>query len=77
MKKAIYWIEYVIRNGPDPIRSPALQFSWWQLALLDVYGFILLFTIVILAVIALFIKVILSKLIAKSCDKSVNKTKTH
>ncbi|KAL7293656.1 hypothetical protein TKK_0012735 [Trichogramma kaykai] len=37
MNNAIFWIEYVIRNG-NVLRSPALDFYWWQLALLDIYG---------------------------------------
>ncbi|XP_058804709.1 uncharacterized protein LOC131671920 [Phymastichus coffea] len=42
MDTAVYWIEYVIRNGPNIMRSPSLNLTWWQLALLDVYTFILL-----------------------------------
>uniref|UniRef100_A0ABD2WSR0 UDP-glucuronosyltransferase n=1 Tax=Trichogramma kaykai TaxID=54128 RepID=A0ABD2WSR0_9HYME len=37
MNNAIFWIEYVIRNG-NVLRSSALDFYWWQLALLDIYG---------------------------------------
>ncbi|XP_043467651.1 uncharacterized protein LOC122501928 [Leptopilina heterotoma] len=36
-----FWVEYVIRNGADSLRSPAVNLNWWQLALLDVYGFLL------------------------------------
>lgn len=45
---AVFWIEYVIRNGPNALRSPALNLHWWQQALLDVYGFIILSFIFIL-----------------------------
>ncbi|XP_033210444.1 2-hydroxyacylsphingosine 1-beta-galactosyltransferase-like isoform X2 [Belonocnema kinseyi] len=36
LKTAIFWIEYVIRNGPDSLKSPALNLFWWQQELLDV-----------------------------------------
>ena len=35
---ACYWIEYVIRNGKDVLRSPAMELTWWQVSLLDVYA---------------------------------------
>lgn len=41
-----FWVEYVIRNGPDSLRSPAIKLHWWQLALLDVYGFLLLCVVI-------------------------------
>ena len=46
-----FWIEYVIRNGPESLRSPALDMHWWQLALLDVYGFLLSAIILTLVVV--------------------------
>lgn len=52
MDTAVYWIEYVIRNGPNVMRSSSLNLTWWQLALLDVYAFILL--VFLLSNIALF-----------------------
>ncbi|XP_014204618.1 2-hydroxyacylsphingosine 1-beta-galactosyltransferase [Copidosoma floridanum] len=42
INKAIFWIEYVIRNGPLVLRSPALDLHWWQLAHLDMVGVALL-----------------------------------
>ena len=41
MDTANFWIEYVIRNGGDVLKSPALSLPAWKLALLDVYGFII------------------------------------
>ncbi|XP_076648061.1 uncharacterized protein LOC143356343 [Halictus rubicundus] len=38
---AIYWIEYIIRNGGDALRSPAMDMAWYQVQLLDVYLFVL------------------------------------
>lgn len=39
---AIFWVEYVVRNGKNSLRSPALDLTWWQINLLDVYAVILL-----------------------------------
>ncbi|XP_033226876.1 UDP-glucuronosyltransferase 2B20-like [Belonocnema kinseyi] len=41
-KTVNFWVEYVIRNGPDALKSPAVDMYWWEIALLDVYSFILL-----------------------------------
>lgn len=38
---AVFWVEYVIRHGGMNIRSPAMDLTWWQIALLDVYGVLL------------------------------------
>ncbi|XP_012282466.1 UDP-glucuronosyltransferase 2C1 [Orussus abietinus] len=35
---AVFWVEYIIRNGGDSLRSPALDLAWWQEALLDVFA---------------------------------------
>ncbi|KAJ8676542.1 hypothetical protein QAD02_012329 [Eretmocerus hayati] len=59
MQSAIFWIEYVIRNGGDVLRSPALALSWWQLALLDIYGCLLTSLLVGLVALSCSILVIL------------------
>lgn len=41
-KTVNFWVEYVIRNGPNALKSPAIDLYWWEIALLDVYSFILL-----------------------------------
>lgn len=38
---AVYWVEYVIRNGADSLRSPAMDLAWYQVQLLDVCLFLL------------------------------------
>lgn len=38
---AIYWIEYIVRNGGDALRSPAMDLTWYQVRLFDVYLFVL------------------------------------
>ncbi|XP_015113327.1 UDP-glucuronosyltransferase 2B15 isoform X2 [Diachasma alloeum] len=50
---AVYWVEYAIRHGPDALRSPLVDMPWWQVALLDVYGFL---SICILASVYLIIR---------------------
>lgn len=37
METAIFWVEYIIRNGGDSLKSPATDLAWWQVELLDVY----------------------------------------
>ncbi|KAL7306833.1 hypothetical protein TKK_0000994 [Trichogramma kaykai] len=60
MDSAIYWIEYTIRNGPIVLRPPSLNLTWWQLGLIDVYGFLtaifLLFALLIIFVVVLAVK---------------------
>ena len=58
MDTAIYWIEYVIRNGAKSLRSPSLDLYWWQVELLDVYGFLLLCSLIGFYLFSIFIKVI-------------------
>ena len=50
-----FWVEYIVRNGPNALRSPALDLYWWQIALLDIYGFLLIcfFIIIYLAILIL------------------------
>ncbi|XP_046607750.1 UDP-glucosyltransferase 2-like isoform X1 [Neodiprion virginianus] len=38
---AVFWIEYILKHGADSLRSPAIKLTWWQVALLDVYGSVL------------------------------------
>ncbi|XP_043467690.1 UDP-glucosyltransferase 2-like isoform X1 [Leptopilina heterotoma] len=46
LETATFWIEYIGRNG-NVLQSPATKLQWWQLELLDVYGFLLLITFAI------------------------------
>ncbi|KAI4497701.1 hypothetical protein M0802_007241 [Mischocyttarus mexicanus] len=48
---ANYWIEYVIKYGTNSLRSPAMDLNWWEIALLDVYVFLLLVLFVIIYII--------------------------
>lgn len=40
LQKAVWWIEYVIRNkGATHLKSPLVDMPWYQYYLLDVYLF--------------------------------------
>ncbi|XP_059470209.1 UDP-glycosyltransferase UGT5-like [Neocloeon triangulifer] len=46
LERAVFWTEYVLRhNGAPHLRSAALDLTWYQLGLIDVYAFILLLLI--------------------------------
>ncbi|XP_076375313.1 UDP-glucosyltransferase 2 isoform X5 [Megalopta genalis] len=38
---AVFWTEYIIRHGANALKSPAMNLTWWQQQLLDVYLFLL------------------------------------
>ncbi|XP_051165472.1 UDP-glucosyltransferase 2-like isoform X2 [Leptopilina boulardi] len=40
-ESVIFWVNYVLRHG-NILRSPAVDLAWYQVELLDVYGFLLL-----------------------------------
>ncbi|XP_035737135.1 UDP-glucuronosyltransferase-like isoform X1 [Vespa mandarinia] len=42
---ANYWIDFVVKYGPDALRSPVIDLNWWEIALLDVYAFLILVTV--------------------------------
>lgn len=63
MDTAIYWIEYVIRNGPSVLRSPALDLKWWELAQLDIYVFIVVSIVVGLTAQYYIVKLFMKKLL--------------
>ena len=59
MNTAIYWIEYIVRNGPQSLRSPAVDIPWWKVELLDVYGVLLMCFILTLYLILTFVKIVI------------------
>lgn len=60
MDTANFWIEYVVRHGPEILKSPALELAWWELELLDVYVFIILVIIGALLIVYRISKILLS-----------------
>lgn len=48
LEKAIWWIEYVIRDkGALHLRNRVVDLSWYQYLMLDVYGFLALVVFVV------------------------------
>lgn len=45
---ATFWVEFIIRHGEKSLRSGSLDLTWWQISLLDVYGAILMFVILVI-----------------------------
>ncbi|XP_046745422.1 UDP-glucosyltransferase 2-like [Diprion similis] len=72
MDEAIFWIEYVIRNGGEPLRSSGRHLNWFQYYLIDVSLFLLVITILATIVVFTFVKKVLC-LIAReqSCENHV------
>ncbi|XP_046740909.1 UDP-glucosyltransferase 2-like [Diprion similis] len=52
----IFWVEYVVRHGGSNIRSPAMDLSWIQIALIDVFAVLILGLAVIAYLFQLFVK---------------------
>ncbi|XP_051159346.1 UDP-glucosyltransferase 2-like [Leptopilina boulardi] len=44
---AVFWIEYIIRNGANSLRSPSMDMPWWKAELVDVYVFFFISIILI------------------------------
>ncbi|KAB7505529.1 UDP-glucuronosyltransferase [Armadillidium nasatum] len=62
MKKAAYWVEYVIRhNGAPHLRSPVFRMKWYEVYNIDVWAFIIFVIVGTLFVSYLFIKFFLRK----------------
>ncbi|XP_011314832.1 UDP-glucuronosyltransferase [Fopius arisanus] len=61
MDTTIFWVEYAIRHGPGALRSPIVDLPWWQVELIDVYGFLALCLLAIVYSILRLIKFALSE----------------
>ncbi|XP_046467806.1 UDP-glucosyltransferase 2-like [Neodiprion pinetum] len=53
---AIFWVEHVVRHGGRNLRSPAMDLTWWQIELIDVYSFLLSSIILALYIIVAIVK---------------------
>lgn len=70
LEKAIWWTEYVIRNkGAKQLRNPIVDLPLYQFLLLDVAGFLVLVSVVILSLIYVVSKKVVTKL-RRSLNKS-------
>nr|UEN71111.1 UDP-glucosyltransferase 334AA3 [Meteorus pulchricornis] len=74
MDTACYWVEYILRHGSNALRSPALDMTWWQLALLDVYCILLIAGIVMLFILCKLIQCFIQMLNHSSI---ISRTKKH
>lgn len=61
---ATYWIEYVIRNGPNSLRSPAADLPWWKRKLLDVFAFL-----IVCFVLAVIVSIVLLRILFNACRR--------
>lgn len=59
VETSIYWIEFIHRHGMDALKSPVVDMPWWQISLLDVYGFVALLSLVVLFIVAKVCKVLI------------------
>lgn len=70
LETSIYWTEYVARHG-NVLQSPAIHLNWFQRNLVDVYGFIALCVLGVLAVLVVILKTVKKLLFgSKVCRKS-------
>ncbi|KAL7306832.1 hypothetical protein TKK_0000993 [Trichogramma kaykai] len=74
MDTAEYWIKYVIHYGAGPLKSPALELNWWQLSMLDVYIFLLIFFSVTVFFLCILIKLFFNLIKNRTSIKHVSKT---
>lgn len=70
---ADYWMRYIIKNGKNALRSPAMDLSWWEVSLLDVYGFILVCILLLSYLIYILAKQATKMLFAKNEKVSTSK----
>ncbi|XP_034941506.1 uncharacterized protein [Chelonus insularis] len=66
MDTTIFWIEYVIKFGPNALRSPAVDMPWWQVALIDVYIFFISFIIFTVFLMVIIIRSCITLLFSQS-----------
>lgn len=70
LEEVIYWIEYVLRfKNVNHLRSTALDITWIQYFLIDIFAFILLFIFLIIFSIFLTVKLIKMRKKTKKIDK--------
>ncbi|XP_045536656.1 UDP-glycosyltransferase UGT5 [Papilio machaon] len=66
---AMFWLEYLLRNkNAEALKNPALDLSWFEYLMLDVYAIVLLSGIVIIGVILKTISLIKSVLFSKNIN---------
>lgn len=62
LERAIWWIEYVIRNkGAPHFKNPVVDMQWHQFLLLDVFAFILCILLGAFSVIYAIVKFVIKR----------------
>ena len=59
---AAFWIEHVLQFGGEHLKPTSTQLTWWQLYCLDILGFLLIGTILLLFTLAYVTKFIFKAL---------------
>lgn len=76
LRRAVWWIEYVIRHGGAPhLRSPALDISWCSYLMLDVLAAVALALAVFFLALYLFVKLVVKIVCKVLCIKTSKKVK--
>lgn len=70
LEKSVWWIEYVIRNnGTKELRNPAAKLPFYQYYALDIIGFLLLVTLILV-----YALIVLSRFILTVCQNILSST---
>ena len=72
---ATWWVEYMIKHGSDPLRSPAMKPAWWQVQVLNIYTVILFIVVVSLYLTSIFIRIFIGILLLRAIPKAANSKK--
>ncbi|XP_046745421.1 UDP-glucosyltransferase 2-like [Diprion similis] len=76
LDEAIFWVEYVIRNGGEPLKSSGRHLNWFQYYLLDVFLFLLNVAAIVLAIAYMIVRKTLSAIVGTKSHKISNKKKS-
>ncbi|XP_046482544.1 UDP-glucosyltransferase 2-like isoform X2 [Neodiprion pinetum] len=75
LDEAIFWIEYVIRNGGEPLKSSGRHLNWFQYYLLDVFLFLINIAAIVLAIVYVIVKKTLSAIVGTKSHATSSKKK--
>lgn len=73
-QRALFWIEYVLRNSKikkNYLRPASVDLKWYQLLLLDVIGFLLASIIALYMILKIFFRLITSLICGQSTKDNV------
>lgn len=76
MDEAVYWVEFIIRNGGDSLKSAGLHLNWFQYNMIDIALFVLAVTAVLITVVFFVVKKVLFVWIVNTSRSSKKKLKT-